>query len=285
MPTLRPSVPWNSRRFRNALYGLCVALLIAAGLVYYAFFRFQFQFIPADKMPPEQTDTWDAKVENAIYIRYKPWNEVFLFHCFEDLLVPADGWPDRHFKNDRKLDETLFKWQKDGAGAMRFSLEQKELVPFKIEGRLWADGNKLRVEGTIENRSKYAWTPDQAGALMCFRAHLAKEFEDVEGMRIWLTKKSGGRVSVNDLVGRTVYPFFNFFVCRKDDPYEPWIAKENKTGTRRITFASTPAASLGGNRYDYMSCIHCNYALKAEPGATAHFASTITFEDIPGKRR
>lgn len=259
-------------------YTLIAAFVIFAGCN-------KFEIIPQQQMPPEQTNVWDGRVENVIYIKYKPWDEIFALHMFEDLLVPADEWPAKHFNNNRRLDEKLFKWQPDGGNAMRFSLEQTELVPFKLEGRLWTEGRRIRVEGDITNRTQHDWTPQNAAALMCFRSHLAKEFHDTQGSGIWLAKRDGSRVSVFDAIGMEYYPFFNFSCWQPDSPYGPRISKENKTRTRRITFESTPAAALGGNRYEFMSCIHANYALAAARGAKAHFSSTITFEDLPEKRR
>lgn len=264
----------------RAAYTACLlaAFLMLAGCN-------KFVIIPQQKMPPEQTNVWDGRVENVVYIKYKPWDEIFALHVFEDLLVPADEWPQKHFNNKRRLNEKLFKWEPDGSRAMRFSLEQKEIVPFLLEGRLWTESRSIRVEGNITNNSTYDWTPKNAAALMCFRAHLVKEFHDAQGTGIWLPKRDGNRQSVFNAIGMQYHPFFNFSCWQPDSPFEPRISKENKTKTRRITFESTQASALGGNRLETMSCIHANYALTAPRGAKAHFSSTITFEDLPEKSR
>ncbi|HPK01280.1 MAG TPA: hypothetical protein PLS90_02380 [Candidatus Sumerlaeota bacterium] len=234
-------------------------------------------------MPAAITGFWDGKVENVIYVIHKGWNSaIFDIHLFEDLLLPTTS--DVRFNNNRKLDETLFRWKVVEPGReWNFYISQESVLQFDMRGHVFVRGNEAVVEGEITNRSPLEWPHGEAQGLMCIRTRHNPDFWDQPGERILYYRTDGTTLTVARAIQsaeRDTFPFFATPLHTNERDLLPRISKVNKTGDRRVTVESNPGSSLGGNRLDTMCCIHANVDLAAKPGETVYFQTVVRFEDL-----
>jgi hypothetical protein len=241
------------------------------------------RFMAPSRMPESMQKLWDGAVPNLVYLVHTGWgNAVFDLHLFEDLLVPAKGWPQKHYFNNRRLDADRWRWRAETDG-WHFELDQQELINFRLEGRVWAEADAVRVEGRITNRGDVDWVG--GGALMCLRTRNAPSFVDTIYRNVFLFPADGApRVSVRTLLGvdydrkKPGSQFFFIGTNRPNQPrYEPHVLKLDREGRRRIEFSADPCSSLSGNREPLMNCIHANLALDVPKGQTGRFSATILF--------
>lgn len=224
--------------------------------------------------------SYDAYCPNVVYIVHSGWqNAIFDIHIFEDLVVPAKNFPAVHFVNNRKIDERLFEWTKDGNG-YKYHIRQTELINFEMRGTIRPAGNQVIIEGQITNLDQYKWNFDYAIGLMCFRCRNNPDFRDFNGERIWVYEaKTGAPHTIDSVAGHTS-KYFNFFLAKNNGgPYAAKLKKSNKTLTRSVIVESSPVRTLLGNREDGICCVHTNFGLAAATGETVNYREVITFED------
>jgi hypothetical protein len=247
----------------------------------------QFEFLfPAD-LTPTITKQWDGAEKNVIYIKIKPWDRLFDLHLFEDLVVPAKGYPAKHFLNNRRLNADLWHWElKDGL--WHFAIAQQELVDFEITGSLRPEGNQLIVDGTLTNHTADAW-PDWCSGVICLRARNAAGFEDPQARHVYLHRQRDQQwVSALDIFGpfdpkhpnETKYIGGRVNIPLKGETYGPDIIKRDLAEKHQIGIETTPAYNTMGNREPALNCIHSNLNLALAAGASKPFRIVLTFKDL-----
>lgn len=220
--------------------------------------------------------TYDAWCPNVFYIVHEGWGgAIFDMHIFEDFLVQADGWPAKHFVNNRRIDESLFTWTKVSENEYAFSCVQEELIRFTLTGRVYTRGEQVLIEGEVLNRDDDDWS---SLALMCFRARNNPDFWDTKGERIYVFHKDHDYAqAVYPLVGQTSQ-YFGFWL--PPAPYQGKLRKINNTYRRMVTVETNPCRFLMGNREVGICCLHCNVGVTAAPGTSQKFSTTITFQEL-----
>lgn len=257
--------------------GLALALLLGVARLGFAE---NLQFVLACDMPAEKlVYSYDARTSNVLYIIHNGWGgAIFEMHIFEDLLLPAWGWPTQHFFNGRRIDADLIEWARISDTRYDFHLRQQQVLNYDLAGSVTIQNNHVVVGGKITNMDTQTWS-NNAG-LMCLRCRLNSDFHDTTGERIFVfDKTSGARENILTAAGyNDNYPYFGFSFPWA--PCKPRLQKVDTQLRRMVTLESDPCFSLMGNREEGISCIHANVRLDALPGETCRFTTTVTFDQI-----
>jgi hypothetical protein len=261
----------GTRSIRWIWFALPMALLAASPRAQLELCR------PADVPADRIRYTWDAYNNNVLYVFHHGWDDsMFDLHFFEELLVPAPGWP----WTSRLINDSLFDVQPidDGFG---FHIRQADAyVDFESTGTVKTLGNQILFEATVANYTPLYWT--NGNALICFRSRNTESFQDYNGERVFLEKKSDGQLhSSYELFGRSS-PMFGAYVNQTSSLYEPMVWKYDQSMTHWMTMVATPPFNITGNRDPGLNCIHTNVPLDIAAGGTATVRVTITFHELSG---